>query len=89
MINFTSNFESVKKSAIQGAKLVNNVPTGKEVKLHHIGEHVCSTDLSPYKFKNGIIISYWLDNGYFYYRVNINGLKKDFRQKDIKSVFSK
>lgn len=83
MIHFESSYNSVKINAIQGAKLVNNVPTGKEVQAYQIGQSVNSTELSRYKFVNREITGVYKENGYFYYQVDINGCIRTFRQIDI------
>lgn len=83
MIHFESSYNSVKINAIQGAKLVNNVPVGKEKQLYQVGQSVNSTELSRYKFVNREIVGVYKDNGYFYYQVCINGCIRTFRQIDI------
>lgn len=83
MIHFESNYNSVKINAIQGAKLVNNLPTGKEVQAYQIGQSVNSTELSPYRFNNCLITDVYKENGYYRYTVSIDGKSHTFRQIDI------
>lgn len=83
MIHFESSYNSVKVNAIQGAKLVNNVPTGKEVQAYQIGQSVNSTDKSPYNFTGGLITDVYSVNGYYRYTVSIDGKSHTFRQIDI------
>lgn len=83
MIHFESSYNSVKVNAIEGAKLVNNVPVGKEIQLYQVGQSVNSTELSRYKFVNREITGVYKENGYFYYLVCINGCIRTFRQIDI------
>ena len=83
MIHFESSYNSVKVNAIEGAKLVNNVPTGKEIQAYQIGQSVNSTDKSPYRFNNCQIIDVYKVNGYYRYIVLVDGKKHTFRQIDI------
>ena len=83
MIHFESSYNSVKVNAIQGAKLINNVPTGKEIQLYQVGQSVNSTDKSPYRFNNCQITDVYEVNGYYRYIVSIDGKNHTFRQIDI------
>lgn len=83
MIHFESSYNSVKLAAIQGAKLVNNIPSGKEVQAYKIGQTVKSTDKSPYRFNNCLITDVYKENGYYRYTVSIDGKSHTFRQIDI------
>lgn len=83
MIHFESSYNSVKVNAIEGAKLVNNVPVGKEIQLYQVGQSVNSTSKSPYRFNNCQIIDVYSVNGYYRYTVSIDGKNHTFRQIDI------
>jgi len=88
MINFESNYKSLKTAAVEGANLVNCAQNGNEVQAFSIGQSVSYTDKSPVRFYNGLIKDVFCENGYFYYIVSFrgsNGLttSRTFRQCDI------
>ena len=87
MINFESNYQSIKVAAKCGEKIVNSVECGNEVQAFTKGQRVSYTDKSPIKFYNGVIMDIYNENGYFYYIVSYQGangfVSRTFRQCDI------
>lgn len=85
MITFNSSYNSVKHEAREGMAIVNATKCGSEAQKYKEGDKVQSTKESPYNFTNGVIIEAYKDSGFLYYIVNIDGLQKTFRQKDIQT----
>ena len=83
MINYLSSFESVKRSAKEGAELVNNTLPGNEAQHFTTGQRVHYTNTCPVRFYDGLIIDVYENNGYFYYIVSFDGNTRTFRQSDI------
>lgn len=85
MIRFNSSYNSVQNEAREGMAIVNATKCGTEAQKYKEGDKVQSTKESPYNFTNGVIIEAYKDSGFLYYIVNIDGLQKTFRQKDIQT----
>lgn len=83
MINFLSTFESVKRSAAQGADIVNHAEGGHEVQQFSKGQKVHYTNSCPVRFYDGTICDIYTENGYYYYIVSFDGVTRTFRQSDI------
>lgn len=83
MLQFNSDYNSIKNSAREGLAIVNATEGGTESQKYKEGDKVQSTKVSPYDFTNGVIIEAYKDNGFFCYAVDIDGFRRTFRQKDI------
>lgn len=81
------NHSSLISDAKKGASIIAGEKPGTETNSFRVGDSVCSTGLSRYAFKKGVIIEQYNQNGYFYHIVMI-GKKTEItvRTKDIKRL---
>jgi len=84
--NIFDNTKSVRDFARTAeAEKILSVPKGKEEKLFDVGDIVSTTEDCPYNLDSGKIVSFYNDNGYYYYEVEFLVGKRKKNTKTFKT----